>query len=163
MAKKKEKLQVSGILFAIYGAVMVYLLFIHGRTAPENTDYWLWVRQNCNFTPFYTVNFYWDILANKAHYLELWQSYEVYLYNARDAVVNLVGNVAMFIPLGYFLPKLSRKKRGFWGTILTGAGLILVVEVTQVLTLVGYCDVDDLILNMAGVILGYCLWKLRKK
>ena len=163
MAKRKGKIGAGAILFVLYGALMLYLLFIRNRTSLESSEYWLQVRENCNLTPFYTIGNYWHILTNKAHYLEKWQSYEVYLRNVRHAVVNLVGNVVMFIPLGYFLPKLSTKKRGFWGTMLAGAGLILAVEVMQLLTLLGSCDVDDLILNMVGVLLGFLLWKIRKK
>jgi glycopeptide antibiotics resistance protein len=163
MAKKKSKSSAGVILFVIYGALMLYLLFIRNRTSLESSEYWLQVRENCNLTPFHTIRDYWHVLTNKAYYLEKWQSYDVYLRNVRHAVINLVGNVVMFVPLGYFLPKLSRKNRSFLGTFLVSAGLILAVEVMQLLTLLGSCDVDDLILNLVGVTLGFALWKLRKK
>ena len=47
---------------------------------------------------------------------------------------------------------------------MAGAGIIVLVELTQMLTLLGTCDVDDLILNVLGIWLGerlYRLWKNR--
>ena len=40
------------------------------------------------------------------------------------------------------------------------AGLIVCVELVQLVTLLGHCDVDDLILNLIGVSMGYLLWAL---
>ena len=67
------------------------------------------------------------------------------------------------LPLGALLPAANGKLRKFLRTFFASAALILTVEVLQLFTLLGSCDVDDLILNMAGVILGYLLWKLCRK
>lgn len=66
----------------------------------------------------------------------------------------------MFIPLGFFLPKLWQKQRKLWRTLLTTALIILLVELTQMFTLVGTCDTDDLILNTLGAAIGYGGYKI---
>ena len=79
------------------------------------------------------------------------------------AIINLVGNVIMFIPLGFCLPMLWKKQRTLWKTLLTTALIITLVELIQLLTLVGSCDTDDLILNVLGSAIGYGLFKMFQK
>ena len=160
MAKKRiSKKEASAMLLGIYGAVMLYLLFIRGRHAVEGVPYWQQVMANYNLTPFHTVSNYWHILTNPAYYMEKWGAAAVYRYHARHAFINLAGNVVMFVPLGALLPMAAPKKRRFFRTLLTSAELILAVEILQLFTLLGSCDVDDLILNLIGVVLGFLLWK----
>ena len=161
MAKKRRKqTETAAAIFGIYGILMLYLLFIRGRHAVDGVPYWEQVLNNYNLVPFYTVGSYWHVLTNKEYYLEKWQAYSVYRYHARHAFINLAGNVAMFVPLGFLLPAASVKKRTFFRTFFTALGLIAVVEVLQLFTLLGSCDIDDLILIAIGVVLGYGLWKL---
>ena len=164
MAKKRKKqTDTAAVLFGIYGIIMLYLLFIRGRTAVEGVPYWEQVLSNYNLTPFHTIHNYWHILTNKAYYMEKWGAVSIYRYNARHAFINLAGNVVMFLPLGALLPAANGKLRKFLRTFFASAALILTVEILQLFTLLGSCDVDDLILNMAGVSLGYLLWKLCRK
>ena len=161
MAKKRRKqTETAAALFGCYGILMLYLLFIRGRHAVEGIPYWEQVLNNYNLIPFHTVGNYWHILTNKEYYVEKWEAYSVYRYHARHAFINLAGNVAMFVPLGFLLPAASEKKRTFFRTFFPSAGLIVAVEVLQLFTLLGSCDIDDLILNAIGVVLGYGLWKL---
>ena len=70
-------------------------------------------------------------------------------------IKSLAGNVIGFLPFGFFLPILSRRLRN--GAVVTalGFGLSLLVESIQLVFKVGCFDVDDLILNTLGVLLGY--------
>lgn len=164
MAKKQEKQKNTAVvLFWIYGILMVYLLFIRNRTAVEGVPYWEQVKGNFNLMPFHTIGDYWHILTNKEYYLDKWGAYAIYRAQARHAFINLVGNVVMFVPLGYCLPSVSGKYRTLLCTLFAGAGLIIAVEILQLFTLLGSCDVDDLILNLCGVILGYFCWGPRGK
>lgn len=150
--------------FMVYGALMLWLLFDRGGATP-GVPYWQQVQQNMNLDPFHTVGGYWHILTSRAYYIEKWGSASVYFYHARIAFVNLAGNVVMFIPLGYFIPAVWKKRRSFFRCFFCALGMILAVEIAQLLTLLGSCDVDDLILNMLGVILGYGFFRMihRKK
>ena len=77
-----------------------------------------------------------------------------------DAVINLAGNVVMFVPLGALLPAANGKLRKFFRTFFACAGLILVVEVLQLFTLLGSFDVDDIILNLSGMLVGFILFAI---
>lgn len=148
------------LLLVCYGALMLYLLFVRGRSMESALSYWQRVAQNYNLIPFHTIRNYWDILARPEHYLDKWEAAAIYKEQAKFAVVNLVGNVVMFIPLGIFLPTVWKKMQKFWKMLLTGTAVIVAIELTQLLTLRGSCDVDDLILNLCGIAVGYILWRI---
>ena len=93
--------------------------------------------------------------------MEKWDA-ATYLFNIRVAVVNIVGNVIMFVPFGAFLPAMWPKLQKAWKAILSGLLVIILVELCQLLTLRGRCDVDDVLLNMMGIIFGYGLWSIVK-
>lgn len=66
--------------------------------------------------------------------------------------VNLFGNLAAFAPMGFFLPVLIRLFRNFFVFTFGIAFMVCAVEVTQIWTRTGSCDIDDLILNLAGAL-----------
>lgn len=69
--------------------------------------------------------------------------------------LNLVGNVAAFLPFGFFLPAISQKARRFHYTALASLAFSLLIECIQLFLRVGCFDVDDLMLNTLGGILGF--------
>lgn len=73
-----------------------------------------------------------------------------------SSVVNLVGNVVMFLPLGFLPPLLWKGMRKFWKIAVLGAGSSCLIEFIQVF-IDRSVDIDDVILNTAGVLLGYLL------
>lgn len=74
-------------------------------------------------------------------------------------LINLAGNVLIFIPLGCLLPALWKRLRRCWKTIPLCAAVSLLIESVQLF--VGRSvDVDDLILNTLGGALGYLLFAL---
>lgn len=77
------------------------------------------------------------------------------------SIVNLFGNVLLFIPLGFLVPTLFQKLAKFWKTVSFGFTLSLLIETWQ-LFLPRASDVDDLILNTLGTVLGYLLYMLIK-
>lgn len=70
---------------------------------------------------------------------------------------NLVGNILIFVPYGFFI-SMASSARGFFMTFFYSFGLSFCVEVFQLLTRVGSFDVDDLFLNTLGGVLGYILF-----
>jgi glycopeptide antibiotics resistance protein len=76
----------------------------------------------------------------------------------RFAFGNVVGNIAIFIPLGIYLPLLKKDKR-----ILKNLSYIfivsLLVEIIQGLLGIGVSDVDDIILNSFGGLVGVLGYK----
>ena len=155
--KKTEKRTAGQVflrlLFVLYGAAMLWLLF--GQRVGDGVSYGDYLSQlenNINLTPFVTLRLYWRILHNSTNAALL-----------RHAVVNLVGNVVMFVPLGVFLPGIFLKKPNFFKVFFSVAGMIILVEIVQFFSLLGSLDVDDLILNLFGASVGYIFWKVSKK
>ena len=75
-------------------------------------------------------------------------------------LINFLGNIILFIPFGFVIPLLwnvSNRK-----VIVIGACISFFIEISQLLLSRG-TDVDDLILNTSGVILGLLLYKLLYK
>ena len=70
-------------------------------------------------------------------------------------MTNIGGNVVGFMPYGFILPVITRRRRSGFLIILSGFCISLTVEVIQLVTKVGSFDVDDIILNTLGVALGY--------
>lgn len=134
------------LALAIYIAVIIKMTLIRGPIA-ELMDDWTYNTVLCkvstaNFEPLKTIKMYLNMLPSSL------------------ALLNLVGNVAGFIPLGYLLPLIFKKQRGLFRTSLTGLVSILFIETTQILTGLGEFDVDDILLNMVGVLLGRILYSL---
>lgn len=161
MKKKHRKNEIiKRLLVVYYSATMMYLLFVRGRGPVGALSYWEQVMNNYNLEPFHTISNYWDILTRPEYYLDKFGAASIYSTQARISIVNLLGNIVMFIPLGFLLPLIWRKLRKLWKSFLTAAGIILLVEMAQLFTLRGSCDIDDLILNLCGVIIGYALWRM---
>lgn len=76
---------------------------------------------------------------------------------------NVVGNICVFMPLGIFVPKLFKRCRNVLFVTILSLELSILAEVIQLLTRVGSFDVDDLLLNTLGGILGYLIYKIVSK
>ncbi len=74
-------------------------------------------------------------------------------------LINIVGNVLLFVPLGFCLPFFWPRWRRFTKMLLVGAGFSFTIEFIQ-LFINRSVDIDDLILNTAGVLLGYAVCML---
>ncbi|MBP5555210.1 MAG: VanZ family protein [Lachnospiraceae bacterium] len=81
-------------------------------------------------------------------------------------MMNIIGNIAMFIPVGVVWPICFRKIDSIKKDVLAGGGYSLLIELTQLLCPERHTDIDDLILNTSGVLIGACIVfairKLRK-
>lgn len=136
-------------LFVAYSGLMLWLLFDRpGYT--EGIPYWEQVTRQLNLVPLRTLRLF-------AHLLDSADSDYV-----RAAIINLGGNIIMFIPLGFLLPRVFPRLCSLPQVLLATAAIITVIELLQLFTLVGSCDIDDLILNVIGAALGYGLYKLTK-
>jgi len=70
------------------------------------------------------------------------------------AAVNLVGNIALLIPIGFLVPFVYRNMT--WKKSLAlGVVAGLSIEVMQSVLRVGIFDIDDCVLNALGVVIGY--------
>ena len=138
--KKKRLFRFLGkVLFVLYiGFIIYFLLFsdIYGRRIEGMQEY---------------------------HYnLELFKEIKRFWYNKEQiglyaVFANLLGNVLIFVPFGFFMPMAS-KYRNFFSTMFYSFALSFCVETFQLLTKVGSFDVDDLLLNTLGGICGFAIY-----
>lgn len=141
---KKTSRALEWTLFALYCLVMLWLLFLHRPSRLTDLPYWETVKSNLNLVPFRTMRLFW----------------QAYDYMPRTVIINLAGNVAVFVPVGLFLPCLWKRQRNFGIFVLTVIGVVTLIEVTQLFTCMGSCDVDDLILNLLGASVGFGIFAL---
>lgn len=142
----KRKLLWAG--FIAYLLLMLWLLFIRQRGIAV-TDYWSQLSGRVNLVPFSSMGSMIRTLWNYPQPRVAWL-----------VMYNIGGNIAMLVPLGYFLRALLPCCRGFWRCMGTVAVIMTAVELVQLFTLRGFCEMDDLILNLTGAAIG---WWIAKK
>ncbi len=142
MIKNTTRNQKFGwVLFIAYLAMLVYFMFFaesFGRD-PAQREY--------------------------AYNLELFKEIKrFYQYRHQLGIeaflLNVVGNVAAFVPCGFFLPIVSRRGRKWYNNIMICFGFSLCIESVQLVFKVGSFDVDDLLLNTVGGIMGYLFYRV---
>jgi glycopeptide antibiotics resistance protein len=72
-------------------------------------------------------------------------------------VVNFLGNIVAFVPMGLLPPLIRRRPTKVWHVLLFSVVISLIIEVGQRLSGRRVPDVDDLILNTLGGLIGYLL------
>lgn len=128
------------VVFTGYSLFMIYLLFI-GFSRSSRSDHRMY-----NVVPLKTIK----------GYIENYQYYNFDMW-----FINLFGNVAAFVPFGFLIPLLFPKVAR-WGQVLRlFFGLLFIVEALQVAFKVGSFDVDDIILNVLGGLIGFAIYKAR--
>ena len=98
----------------------------------------------------------------------LWVNFKPFIYlfdypTMREALLNLIGNTAMFLPLGIVWPGVFKKLSTHGKVILAGVGVSLTIEVLQLPFFGRSTDIDDLILNTLGFLMGYGMYLLVRK
>ncbi len=83
--------------------------------------------------------------------------------SVKDIIWNLAGNTAMFIPTGIILPIVYKQLNNFGKVIAAGAFISFCIELIQLPFASRASDIDDLILNTLGVMIGYGIYALVKK
>ncbi len=125
----------TAVLLAIYMCILAYVCFFsegYGRTAVDGYHY--------NLIPF----------------REIMRFYTYREYVGFSAfMLNLFGNVLAFAPFGFAVPVLSRMNRRFVNVAWLTFILSLTIELLQLMLKVGSFDVDDLLLNTLGGMIGY--------
>lgn len=71
---------------------------------------------------------------------------------------NLACNIIMFMPYGFLVPLFSKKNK-WWQVLIFGVILSVLLEVIQGLLGIGISDIDDVILNSFGLLVGYGIYK----
>ncbi len=135
-ARKRTQYRILGkILFVLYIIFVFYFLLIseiYGRTG-EMQEY------HYNLVLFKEIKRFWNYRKQLGIFA---------------TATNLLGNVLIFLPFGFFMAMAS-KYRSFLSTLVYSFALSLTVEISQLFMKVGCFDVDDLLLNTIGGMLGF--------
>lgn len=75
-----------------------------------------------------------------------------------DDIKNTILNIILFIPLGIMLPFLWKKYYSLKATMMFGLSMSLAIELLQILTYRA-TDINDLIANTCGALLGFSFFK----
>lgn len=139
----------SIIIFVFYDILLIYELFLNERhfraiSTMSVTEY---ARRNTNFIPFKTIGQYIQSSVNGS-------------INKSIITENLLGNILAFAPMGILLPYIFQSLRNFKKFIFVMIIILISVEIGQLITRTGSCDIDDVILNLSGAILFFWLWSL---
>ena len=86
-------------------------------------------------------------------------TFNVHPFSRHIYMPSYFANVLMFVPFGFLASIIERQDIGVVRAFLEGLGFSLVIELSQLLN-DRYTDVDDLIMNTAGALIGYILYKL---
>ena len=81
----------------------------------------------------------------------------------REALINVIGNSFLFLPMGIVYPIVYKKLDTHWKVIAAGVGTSLAIEILQLPFFDRVTDIDDLLLNSFGYLLGYGIYLLVKK
>ena len=140
-ANKKENKLAMWVCFIAYLSLLGYVVFFSsGFNREDHAEY------RYNLTLFQEIGRYYGVGVRTGSWRLFW--------------LNVVGNVCVFVPFGVFLPMLFKKCQNFISVLLLSFELSLVVEIVQLVTRVGSFDVDDLLLNTIGGILGYITYRI---
>ena len=139
------------------GTVPLALIFVFGFDRPRAKRRWFWmVLLTAYLSVLYVVvgvpdwrYLTWDPTVNLVPFQDFTPE------NLRGMALN----AAMFAPLGFLLPAYFDRYRSFVPTLDAGILTSLTVELIQLFTFRA-TDVDDLIMNTLGVIVGFLLSKL---
>lgn len=155
------------VLFGIYTLIVMYYLLIK-RIIVRVYDYIIWgssARNNFFFYP-KDSNGFFDIkvwqensnlipFRNMIYYLNSTEN--LYLH---DIINNTLGNILIFIPLGFFLPIIFRRYNKSSKVVIISIIISLSLEILQFALQLGQFDIDDIILNAIGSMVGFTILKV---
>ena len=102
-------------------------------------------------------------LIHRIEWIPFWSVYD-WIISGSDYGISFFLNIALFIPLGYYLAELSgnaeeENHKGIAVTAIKCFALSLIIEVIQFISYRGLCDIDDLISNTLGGAIGATLYR----
>lgn len=129
------------VFWLLYGMALAYLLFICRFGATYDITYGEWLAQSYNLVP------------GRAFYDYLTAPYQAPVVLHR-LVFNYIGNLLLFIPWGILFALGKTKTKRF---IIHTVIVVISVELFQYLTMLGSFDIEDVILNVIGAIIGFLI------
>jgi len=149
--EKSKKEQVLSVLFFLYLLFIIRVIVFKYPLSRMQDIANAWQKDvileglhTANFVPFKTIKMYM----------------QYYDLPGLRSFSNLFGNVLVFVPVGVLLPMVHRASRNVWVMLANALIFIVGIEVFQLFSNFGAFDVDDIILNIFGVLVGCCLYRI---
>lgn len=127
--------------FLLYVYMLLYITVFRGGLFQNNYHI-------INLIPFD------ELLTSSFYQLQAWGKQSALLIFS----YNVLGNIIWFVPLGIFLPTMF-EKMNFIKCILYSFLLSFTIEVCQYVFYTGISDIDDIIFNVFGGIVGYGIYR----
>ncbi|OPL09364.1 MAG: hypothetical protein AVO33_00665 [delta proteobacterium ML8_F1] len=140
------------LVFVFYVGFLVKVILLRGVSSSEfyelvvHSPVWHFIprpMERVNWIPFDTIRLYIDYY--KIVTLEL-------------SILNLAGNILLFIPFGFLLKLLKYPPLNGMVTLFLGVLFSVALEALQYVSGIGVMDIDDVILNGTGVLAGIVLF-----
>lgn len=144
---------IAKVVFVLYLLLLLYVTLFRASItlwgAPFTKEYLNSISivagiQRGNFVPFHSIDYY--LISQQEPFAV--------------GIINVFGNVLLFIPFGFLLPFIWSRLRALKKSV----GILLLVsaflEVMQLVLATGWFDVDDILLNVLGGLVGYYLFSL---
>jgi len=77
---------------------------------------------------------------------------------AHIEIRNIILNILMFVPLGFFIPFLWHGLSKFYLVLSISLAFTLTIEIIQLITARGVFSVEDILHNALGAIIGYFIY-----
>lgn len=143
--KKKKAVRLGArIFFYLYIIIMFYFVLLSERYGRE-TGY---QTSHVNLVLFKEIQRFWNYRQ---------------LLSLEAVITNLFGNVFAFSPFGFMIPIISKRAKGVIAAVFSTFLFSLLIETCQLITKVGVFDVDDLLLNTTGGLIGYLVYRIALK
>lgn len=147
--EKKLLQKMATVVFVLYIFVVIYITLL-GRTGNQEL--------HISLVPFWS---YWVMLRGVFHALRQcdWQGVIREVSGiGYPAWSSLALNILLFVSLGLLLPIVKESFGSLKKVFISGFLFSLSIEVTQILTKRGWFDVDDVINNTLGAVIGFILY-----
>lgn len=146
---KKSTKAVVLTAFAVYCISLLYFFFIDARpTNFYDLSFVESLKYSINIVPFKTIGGYVGNIGGSA-------------MNTSTIVLNLLGNLVVFLPMGFFIPAIFKKINSLAKCVLTVFALVFFIELVQIIFKIGYFDIDTFILRIAGTMIGFGIWRIK--
>lgn len=142
------------ILFVVYLLILIKVILfkyplVHIK---EIVDSW---QSDVFWEGMHRANFEW--FRTIKLYTRYWERAEI------NSFGNLIGNVFLFVPFGYMMPSLFQESKKLVVFFMQLFLFVLGLELIQLYTNFGVFDVDDILLNCVGGLLGFIFYKIVRK
>ncbi len=132
------------VLLIVYLAALLYIVFWEPtRTAGEHYGEPRWMPLKSTY----------DFITEATGSIRYWLLF----------LLNLLGNIVLFMPLGFLTDALSGTPANKFRVIIAAFFFSLCIELLQMIFRIGVYDADDILLNTLGAYVGLCVYRFLVK